>query len=190
MAGETLATGTGYDRMEVIGLDTGETITLGAVSGRLELDYDGGGPLTPLNLTGIDELLLRLSGGDDLTVNGAVDTVGLEVLTITSAPFRSQVLATQADVDAGLAAAVGDVLVTALESSDSITISLLAGDDTVRITAANSPAPATFSQGDGVFEVDDDGTARPPCRRRAWTGLATSCSRSPTPASRATTTTC
>ena len=41
LAGETLATGTGYDRMEVIGLDAREVITLGGVSGRLELDYDG-----------------------------------------------------------------------------------------------------------------------------------------------------
>ena len=140
--------------MEVVGLDTGETITLSASTGVLALDYDGVGPMSALNLYGIEELYLRLSGGDHLTVNGAVDTLGgLEVLTITSEPFRSQVLATQADIDAQLATAVGDVLVSELESSDTVVLNLLDTADVVRVTSATAPAPATFRRYDGVFEI-------------------------------------
>ncbi len=153
MAGETLDPGEGYDRMEVVGRDTGETITLDAVGTDLQLDYDGAGTtLSPLVLTGIDELLLRLSGSDALTVQGDVRTQ-LAVLTVTSAPYRSQQVATQADVDAKLAAKVGDVIATALASNDSITLVLddAAVADTVVISSAMSAAPKTFSQGDGVF---------------------------------------
>ena len=160
LAGETVDPGTGYDRMEVVGLETGETITLDNVSSRLQLDYDGAGLKLPLDLTGIDELLLRLSGGDLLTVQGDVETL-LQVLTLTSAPYRGQQLATAADVTAGLKnvagvkAAVGDILVTELISSDSITLVLDdVAADALLISSAEAPAPATFSKGDGVFELE------------------------------------
>ena len=158
-AGETLDTGYGHDRIEVIGLDGPETITLSVVSNRLELDYDGAGSAAPLNLTGIDEMFLRLSGGDTLTVDGSVATQ-LEVLTITSESFRQQVFATAADVAAGLknvsgvTAAVGDVLVNSLASSDTVILNLDASaGDVVDISSSNQAAPRTYRRYDGVFEL-------------------------------------
>ena len=65
---------------------------------------------------------------------------------------------------------MGDEIVPALESSDSITLNLLAGDDTVLITAATPPAPATFAQGDGVFEVETTAGDLVPTTTVNWVG--------------------
>ncbi|MFT4837570.1 MAG: cell division septation protein DedD, partial [Nonlabens sp.] len=155
LAGETVQAGFGYDRMEIVGFDAPETVNLSTEGDDLKLLY---GQPTPFTLTGIDELQLGLSGGDDLTVDGSVES-HLDVLTIFSAGFRHEVLVTQEMIDGGLkkedgtAYSVGDVLVTELVSNDTVTINLLGTADTVNITASTTPHPASFSLGDAAVRV-------------------------------------
>ncbi|MBY5161789.1 choice-of-anchor D domain-containing protein [Salsipaludibacter albus] len=189
LAGETLDPGLGYDSLEVVGALTSETIVLSlndqgttdTSDDDLELSYDGA---TPLVLTGLEYLLLRLQGSDDLTLTGAVDSVGLQDLVISSAPYQAQVLATQADRDECIASlgageteadcpTVGEEIVPETISEDTVTLNLLGTDDTVLVSGAMEAAPPTLSQGDGVFEVEVATPADVPTLRAEWIGHIT-----------------
>ena len=184
LAGETLDPGQGYDSLEVVGALTSETILLRlndkgtstTTDDDLELSYNGASPLV---LTGLEYLLLRLQGGDDLTLTGAVDSVGLEDLTISSASYQSQVLASQADVDACIASlgagetaadcpTVGEEIVPETISQDTVTLNLLGTDDTLLVSGAMEAAPPTLSLGEGVFEVEVATPDDVPTLRAVW----------------------
>ena len=75
---ETTAAGAGTDTFELIGTPGADTMTVGVHNSAVRIGYGSGN----LDLTQFENLVLRTQGGDTLTMSGALNTVGIQNVSI------------------------------------------------------------------------------------------------------------
>ena len=131
LVGDVITAGLGSDKIEIIGSEASDDIGLAPSQTAVRMTYGFGS----FDLTGIEEILLRTQGNDNVTLSGALDSRGVERVIVAFGPAG------------GL---------------DTATINLDTTDDTVSISGGLEAAFPVLSAGSGglVVRANPNGTVQ------------------------------
>ena len=152
---ETTTAGAGTDTFELIGTPGADTMTVGVHNGAVRIGYGSGN----LDLTQFENLVLRTQGGDTLTMSGALNTVGIQNVSIGFgmthlAPNEATVCdATEAAMNPRPTDCTDTV--TVLGGADTVTVNLLETGDILTVTGSMAAPLAVLSRGSGALVVED-----------------------------------
>ena len=158
---ETTAAGSGTDTFELVGTPGADTMTVGVHNTAVRIGYGSGN----LDLTQFENLVLRTQGGDTLTLSGALNTVGIQNVSIGFgmthlAPNEATVCdATEAAMNPQPTDCTDTV--TVLGGADTVTVNLLDTGDILTVTGSMAAPLAVLSRGSGALLVEDDPTDTP-----------------------------
>ena len=152
---ETTAAGAGTDTFELIGTPGADTMTVGVHNSAVRIGYGSGN----LDLTQFENLVLRTQGGDTLTMSGALNTVGIQNVSIGFgmthlAPNEATVCdATEAAMNPKPTDCTDTV--TVLGGADTVTVNLLETGDILTVTGSMAAPLAVLSRGSGALVVEN-----------------------------------